>query len=244
MYTDSSTEYARSWESRTLGPRSVGALNLDPAARLSLAESVMRALEASDPDASVGLRGSLARGTSDAYSDIDLFWEMPDACFHDAIDDLEEILAPVGSIESIRSDPLLQNSDKRRLVFVQFADVPLYWRVDIEVFAASIDRDEDYDLDNFDARGDHWSLSHSALANGVAALKSHMRGDAERAGESLCNAYARIDQPIPDGSVLDQSCELAEIVGGIDLDQAELVRRLQLHCEAAGAALEAQPARR
>ena len=52
------------------------------------------------------------------------------------------------------------------------------------------------------------------------------------------SAYARIGCPIPDGSALDQIAELAEIVGGIDLEQAELVRRLQLHCEAARAAIE------
>jgi predicted nucleotidyltransferase len=219
-------------------------MNLDPSVRRSLANAVTRALEEAVADSSAGLRGSLARGTSDPYSDIDVFWELPDSQFHDAIDDLGEILASVGPIESIRADPLLQNSDKRRLIFVQFADVSLYWRVDLEIFAASIERDDDYDLDNRDARGDCWSLTHSALANGVAALKSLLRGDAEKARESLCNAFARIDQPIPDGSPLDQICELAEIVGRLDLEQAELVRRLQLHCEAARSALEDElPAR-
>jgi predicted nucleotidyltransferase len=215
-------------------------LNLDPAVRRARADTVTRALEGAVADSSAGLRGSLARGTSDPYSDIDVFWELPDAQFHDAIDDLPEILDPIGPIESFRSDPLLQNSDKRRLIFVQFADLPLYWRVDIEVFAASIERDDDYDLDNPDARGDRWSLTHSALANGVAALKSLLRGDPARAHESLGSAYARIDQPIPEGSALDQIAELAEIVGGIDLEQAELVRRLQLHCEAARASIESE----
>ncbi len=213
-------------------------MNLDPSVRLSLANAVTRALEEAIADSSAGLRGSLARGTSDLYSDIDVFWELPDSLFHDAIDDLPEILASVGPIESIRVDPLLQNSDKRQLLFVQFAEVPLYWRVDIEVFAVSIGRDDAYDLDNIDARGDCWSLTHSALANGVAALKSLLRGDAERARESLRAAYARIDQPVPDGSPLDQISGLAELVGRLDLEKAELVRRLQLHCEAARASLE------
>ena len=214
------------------------AINLDPSVRRSLASAVTRALKNAVADSSAGLRGSLARGTSDPYSDIDVFWELPDALFHGAIDDLPEILASVGSIESIRADPLLQNSDKRQLIFVQFAEVPLYWRVDIEVFAASIDRDDAYDLDNIDVRGDRWSLTHSALANGVVALKSLLRGDAERASESLRDAYARIDQPIPDGSPLDQISRLADIVGRLDLEKAELVRRVQLHCEAARASLE------
>jgi len=213
-------------------------MNLDPSIRHARASAVTRALEEAVADSSAGLRGSLARGSSDPYSDIDVFWELPDSQFYDAIDDLSEILASVGPIESIRADPLLQNSDKRQLIFVQFADVPLYWRVDIEVFAASIQRDDTYDLDNIEARGDLWSLPHSALANGVAALKSLLRGDAERAQESLRNAYARVDQPIPEGSPLDQIAELAEIVGRLDLEQAELVRRVQLHCEAASAAFE------
>ncbi len=219
-------------------------MNLDPSVRLSLANAVTRALEEAIAGASAGLRGSLARGTSDLYSDIDVFWELPDALFLGAIDDLAEILVSVGPIESIRADPLLQNSDKRQLLFVQFAEVPLYWRVDIEVFAVSIGRDDAYDLDNLDARGDCWSLTHSALANGVAALKSLLRGDVERARESLRTAYARIEQPAPDGPALDQIFELAEIVGRLDLEQAELVRRLQLHCEAARAALENEPSSR
>jgi len=240
MYTDSSTECAKDWGFRIRESEGVVELNLDPSVRRSRADAVTRALEEAVAGATAGLRGSLARGTSDPYSDIDVFWELPDAEFHDAIDDLSEILASVGPLESIRADPLLQNSDKRQLIFVQFADLPLYWRVDIEVFAASIERDDDYDLDNLDARGDRWSLTHSALANGVAALKSLLRGDPERAHESLCSAYARIDQPIPEGSALDQITELAEIVGGIDLEQAELVRRLQLHCEAARAVIESK----
>jgi len=241
MCTDSSTGCAKSWGSRTRGSNAVGAINLDPSVRRSLANAVTRALEESVTGSSAGLRGSLASGTSDPYSDIDVFWELPDSEFHDAIDDLSEILASVGRIESIRADPLLQNSDKRQLIFVQFADIPLYWRVDIEVFAASIGRDDAYDLDNFDARGARWSLTHSALTNGVFALKSLLRGDPDRARESLRNAYARIDQPIPDGAPLDQIAQLAEIVGRLDLEQAELVRRLQLHCEAALAAFETQP---
>jgi hypothetical protein len=171
----------------------------------------------------------LARGQADPYSDIDAFWELPDARFHPAIDDLAETLSRVGAIDAIRSDPLLQSSDKRRLLFVQFADVPLYWRVDIEVFAASIGMDASYDLDNPGARGDDWSLTHSALMNGVAALKLLLRGDEEGASESLRSAFDRVDLAVPDEPPWDQIITLAEVVGRLDLDQAELVRRVQLH---------------
>jgi hypothetical protein len=190
-----------------------------------------------------GLRGSLARGAADRYSDIDVFWEVPDAEFCDAIDELPETLSSVGPIESVRSDPLLQNSEKRRLVFVQFAEAPLYWRVDIEVFAESIHRDASYDLDNPDARGDDWSRPHSALMNGVVALKWLLRGREQDARESLARAFNRIDLPIPDESLWDQIPLLAETVGRIDLDQAELVRRLQLHYRDALASRSASPSR-
>ena len=190
-----------------------------------------------------GLRGSLARGGADRYSDIDAFWEVPDSQFFDAIDELPVSLSSVGPIESVRLDPLLQNSEKRRLVFVQFEKAPLYWRVDIEIFAESIQRDVSYDLDNPDARGDDWSLTHSALMNGVAALKWLLRGREQDARESLCRAFDRIDLPIPDESLWDQIPVLAEAVGRIDLDQAELVRRLQLHYREALIARGAQPSR-
>jgi predicted nucleotidyltransferase len=200
------------------------------AQRANLANAVVESLREAVRGSASGLRGSLARGTSDRFSDIDVFWELPDGAFQDAIDELPETLAAVGSIDSIRSDPLLQNSEKRQLIYVQFSDVPLYWRVDIEVFAESIERDSSYDLDNPRARGDDWSLTQSALMNGVAALKALMRGDAEGAAESLGRAFARVDLPVPEQSLWDQIDTLTEVVGRIDLDQAELARRLQLHC--------------
>lgn len=203
-------------------------MNLDPARRLALANGVTRVLAEAVRGSSSGLRGSLVTGSNDRYSDIDAWWLLPDAWFEDGIDALAEILAPLRPIDSIRSDPLLQHSDKRRLVFVQFAGVPLYWRVDLEVFAESIGMDSSYDLDNRDARGDDWSLTHSALTNGVAALKYLLRDDGLRAAESLGRAFDRIDLPVPDEDPWDQVATLAEAVGRRDLELAPLVRQVQL----------------
>jgi predicted nucleotidyltransferase len=218
-------------------------VNFDPSVRSSLASAVTDSLERAIDGSTAGLRGSLARGTADPYSDIDVFWEVSDSQFFDAIDDLPVILSPVGPIESVRSDPLLQNSEKRRLVFVQFEKVPLFWRVDIEIFAESIGRDDSYDLENPDARGDDWSLTHSALMNGVAALKWLLRHREPEARESLERAFDRIDLPVPEESLWDQIPLLAETVGRLDLEQAELVRRLQLHYRDALAASGASPTR-
>ena len=175
----------------------------------------------------------MAIETADPYSDIDVFWELPDAAFEDAIDELDEILEGIAPVDSIRSDPMLQNSEKRRLVFVQFTDVPLFWRVDIEVFAESIARDSSYDLDNPMVRGDEWSLTESALMNSVAAMKYLLRNDFDRADESLERAFDRIDERISDSDPWAAIADLAETVGRLDLEQAELVRRVQLlHREA------------
>ncbi len=128
---------------------------------------------------------------------------------------------------------MLQNSEKRRLVYAQFSEVPLYWRVDIEIFAESIGRDSEYDRYNSDARGDDWSRPHSALMNGVAAIKALMRGDVDGARECLLRAFDRVDLLPPDETLWDQVAALAEVVGRCDLEQAELVRRVQmLHREA------------
>jgi predicted nucleotidyltransferase len=204
-------------------------MKLEDAQRSDLANAVVASLSGAVCGSASGLRGSLARGTSDRFSDIDIFWELPDGEFLDAIDDLPETLSVAGSIDSIRSDPLLQNSDKRQLIYVQFSHVPLFWRVDIEVFAESIDQDSSYDLDNPNARGDDWSLTQSALMNGVAALKYLLRDDVQSASESLGRAFDRVDLPVPDQPLWDQIDTLTEVVGRIDLDQAELVRKLQLH---------------
>ena len=99
MCTDSSTGCARGWEFRARQPEARAAVNLDPSIRRSLADAVTRALEDAVSGSSAGLRGSLALGTSDPYSDIDIFWELPDSLFHAAIDDLREILVPLGPIE-------------------------------------------------------------------------------------------------------------------------------------------------
>ncbi len=48
------------------------------------------------------------------------------------------------------------------------------------------------------------------------------------AQESLERAFARIDERVPAGEPWDAIAELAETIGRKDLDQAELVRRVQL----------------
>ena len=75
-------------------------------------------------------------------------WIVPDNHFEHAMAAVASSLGSVGSLASLRSDPAFQQSRKRRLIFVRFAGVPLFWRIDLEIFAMSVAEDADYDADN------------------------------------------------------------------------------------------------
>jgi hypothetical protein len=143
------------------------------------------------------LRGSLAEGTADQYSDIDMLWDVPDADFRWCVASVGEILSRVRPVASLRSVPEFQNSEKRRLLFVRFGGVPLFWRLDLDIFAQSIHRDREYDLHNPNARGSEWSLTESAVMNAVAAVKAHLRGKDEEARQLLVRAYQRVGLDFP-----------------------------------------------
>jgi len=151
------------------------ALPPDVAARDAITTHVLRCLSNAVPDARAELRGSLADGRADAYSDIDVLWELPDDQFATGMERLRTILDAIRPVESLRSDPLWQHSRRHRLVFVRCAGLPLFWRLDLEVFARSARRDPACDLDNPEAHGTDWSVAESALANAVAAIKAHLR---------------------------------------------------------------------
>ena len=114
-------------------------LKLDPERRTRVADEILRRLEQAAPGSVAELRGSLTSGATDPYSDIDALWEVPDANFQHCVGNLERILSSVHPVESLRSDPDLQRSAKHRLFFVRLAGLPLFWRLDLEVFARSIE---------------------------------------------------------------------------------------------------------
>ena len=187
-------------------------MNPDVRQRRELADSVTAVLEKAAPGSQALLRGSLADRSADEYSDIDMLWEVPDSLFRMCVDNIREILSKAHPMESLRSDPNFQNSKKRRLFFVRFKDMPLFWRLDLEVFAQSIKRDSKYDLDNPDARGDDWSFAESALMNAIAAVKAHLRGKDEVARELMERAYVRVGLDCPDLQLRELILELVDCV--------------------------------
>ncbi len=126
---------------------------LDRVLRDQLAECVPPCLESAVSGSIARLRGSLATGNADPYSDIDILWVVPNRAFPLLTDAVGRVLAQIRPVESLRSDPTVRSSG-RRLFFARFEDVPLFWRLDLEVVptsgcAAHEDGSDDQD-------GSHW----------------------------------------------------------------------------------------
>lgn len=201
-------------------------MQLDVARRDHLTIDLLAHLRTAVPGSETVLRGSLAEGHDDIYSDIDLIWEVPDDEFISAIARLPAILTRVRPVASLRFDPNFQHSAKRRLVFVRFAGVPLFWRVDLDIFARSAGRDPDYDRDNPTARGTVWSATESSLANVIAAIKAQPRGQDDEAASLLERAEQRVglvmvDTALPErilrlvGHAVEQEPSLAPFAADI-----------------------------
>ena len=204
-------------------------INLGIIERDALAKRILTHLAAAVPGSTALLRGSLAEGRADSYSDIDILWEVPDASFSGAIERVCALMATIQAVESIRTDPDFQRSVGRRLFFIRFAGVPVFWRVDLDVFAASVGRDFNYDADNPLARGPEWSRTESALANGIAAVKAYLRGNEASANGLLRRAFERVAVPLPSGRLPIQLLALTDTVTVIDPTTfafAERIRQL------------------
>lgn len=165
----------------------------------------------------VTVRGSLAAGTADEFSDIDLCWTVPDESLADALTGLEAAVPTA----TVRVDPAFARSERRRLLFLRLPGLPLFWRIDLDVRAASVADDDDYDAGNPAARStDGWSPAASALENAIAAVKAQHRG---RSSDGLLErGFARIGRA---GTGTPQ--ELADACVAIEPGLAELADRLR-----------------
>lgn len=169
-----------------------------PERRDQVAAGLCAELEALVPASIVTIRGSLAVGTADPYSDIDLCWVVPDETFTAAVSAAADLVARVPSVQAVRTDPGLACSDRRRLVFVRLAMVPLFWRVDLDVRARSVAADDHYDDGNPAARdATGWSPPASAIENAIAALKNGVRGRPDATSGLLARGYERIGLALP-----------------------------------------------
>ncbi len=202
-------------------------MDLDTHLRTKLTNQILQDLRTAAPGSLAMLRGSLATNQADAYSDIDILWQVPDSEFNVCVDNLSEILARVGPLESLRSDPPLQRSTKHRLFFARYQDVPLFWRVDLEIFAESIHHDPNYDLDNPEARGEAYAVTESALMNGVLTCKALLRGKGDVAEIAIQRAYDRVSLDRPPVPIIDQVISVCDAVKVMDPRLGSLAERVK-----------------
>ncbi|MFE9117845.1 nucleotidyltransferase domain-containing protein [Streptomyces sp. NPDC007172] len=220
--------------------------SLDPVVRGTFAAALLGALRSGCPGSDAGLRGSLARGTADAYSDIDVAWTVPEAEFGAALVRVPVILGGIRPLASLRVDPELRDAPDRRLFFASFTGLPLFWRLDLEVRATSVtglgdaarpcaaapDRDADSDPGpDPDADSDpdpDWSLAASALANGVAAVKAVLRDRPDTARGLLERGFARIGAPASlNGRWPDDITRLADAAARAEPAQRALAEQVR-----------------
>ncbi|WP_043783253.1 hypothetical protein [Amycolatopsis rifamycinica] len=153
--------------------------------RSTLANRVLAALEAAQAGSRASLRGSLARGTADAYSDIDVEWLVPSAAFPGCLA-VTPVLSAVRPVAAVRFSPDFLHSPVQRLVFVRFAGVPVFWRLDLDV------RTESADDRPVPAAEGEWSRPASALANALGAVKAVARGRFDDVRGLLDRGFERI----------------------------------------------------
>jgi hypothetical protein len=192
-------------------PPVVADLDFRPERRDKLAGKLLAALQGWVPGSRAQLRGSLGSGTADDYSDIDVCWVVPDQDFAEAVDTAGAALSQVTAVLSLRTDPELARSARRRVVSGRLYGVPLFWRIDIDIRADSVAVDDLYDAGgNPDAGSEAgWSAAASAMENAIAAIKAAARGQADTADGLLRRGCERIGHD--PGSATD----LADAITGL-----------------------------
>ncbi|MFE7115084.1 hypothetical protein ACFU99_06625, partial [Streptomyces sp. NPDC057654] len=134
------------------------------------------------------LRGSLATDTADRFSDFDLVWTVPDADFAACVASVASFLNTAHPLLlPPRSDPDFRHRADRRLLFFSFRDLPLFWRLDLEVRAES-----GSPAGPAAPAGGGWPLSASALANAVGAVKAVRRDRPDTACGLLDRGFERV----------------------------------------------------
>ncbi|WP_329181018.1 hypothetical protein [Streptomyces sp. NBC_01477] len=193
--------------------------DLDPAVRDALAADLLAALHGACPGSTAELRGSLATGTADRYSDIDIAWEVPAADFGRCVERVRRTLGRVGPLISLRSDPEYADAPGHRLVFAAFRGLPLFWRLDLDVRA---DRRDEASAPAASA-ADPWSPAASALANAVAVVKAVRRGRPDTARGLLERGLLRIGaEPLATGHWLTDLKRLTAAATAVEPRQGPL----------------------
>jgi predicted nucleotidyltransferase len=192
-------------------------LDLRPERRAALVNNLAEALRVAVAGSEISLRGSLATGEADEFSDIDLLWVVPRDRFTAAVACVQETLAAISPVNSARSDPEFEGSSNRRLLFIQLAKVPLFWRIDLEVRSSSEHEPAKPLPVEAPLSGAEWSAAASAAANAAATIKAVLRGRLAEARGLLERGFYRIGETFdPAESWTEAVVRLARSSGAVD----------------------------
>lgn len=180
----------------------MGVVDADRAIRVVALQKVLNTAVSGSRCTTVG---SLASGTSDQYSDIDVRWEIGPAAGA-VVENLRDILARLAPVDSLRWDTT--DSNDTRLAFIRFNDWPLFSRVDLQIVGL---------FSGVPITGT-WSATESALMNVVGALKAHLRDRQPEVGGLLERGFDRISLPDPGGAPSARMRHLVDAVAEQDPD--------------------------
>jgi 8-oxo-dGTP pyrophosphatase MutT (NUDIX family) len=105
-------------------------------------------------------------------------------------------------------------------LWLDASDLPLFWRLDLDVRGASARPDEPR------ARGEDWSPAESALANAVAAVKAELRARPAEAAALLGRGFDRVGLPPAEGATHRRIAVLAAAVSAAEPSLARLAVRV------------------
>jgi hypothetical protein len=199
---------------------------LDASIRDQLAASIVRRLGAAAPGSSARLRGSLAGRNADRYSDIDVEWNVPAGAFDRALGNLRQTLEPIGRVESLRLDPDQGEAGVKAVISVQFSNLPLFWRLDIEMVALPPGAGEAAPSRTAPVSMDFATPAQSAMTSVVAAIKAVARKDEPTAQELIAKGYDRIGLRAPGRPVWSAITELTDKIAATYPNTAPFARRV------------------
>ena len=139
--------------------------------------------------ASVGFRGSFARGGFDEFSDIDMFARVHCGLTNEFYRSLEDFLVRSYGPALIRYDLDQREDTMSQSLRVSFHRLPVFWRLDLDV---SSDTATDT---KYPCPFPHWSVGNSALMNVIWAVKNFRRGRQGEADHYLTCACGKLAIP-------------------------------------------------
>jgi hypothetical protein len=139
--------------------------------------------------AEVSFRGSLAEGTHDEYSAVDLLAKVHsplDRRFWSTLERrlTEQLYGPA----LVRYDPDYEETTASQNVRFSFYELPVFWRLDLTVVS------DDPSSEKYPSPFPDWSVGTSALMNVVWAIKYQARGDSPSADHYLASACDKLGE--------------------------------------------------